>query len=438
MSSGDDPNPLQGMVSSAAWPTSATGIQRVLTAVRTHLGMDVAFVSEFRNEDRVFTHVDAREQDRTPIKPGDTALLEQGYCQRVVDGRLPQLIPNAHALAASAELPETAAIPIGAHISVPIRLSNGSIYGTFCCFSFVPDASLTERDLQMMRAFADLVADQLDREMSSNAEREERIKRITLAMEHDEPAIVFQPIYDLTSRRISGVESLSRFLMLPARTPDVWFNEAAAVGLGPQLESLAVRKARAAVQELPRDVYVAINGSPDLVLSGALARELQDADLARVVLEITEHASVSKYDELLAELAPLRAMGLRIAIDDTGAGYSSMRHILSIEPDLLKLDMSLVRGIDRDRKRRALASALIAFARETRIEVVAEGVETAAELDTLQTLGVRKVQGYHLARPMPLSEIPRAMSLPSAAPPAVSAGAAHSGPVVTAKRGLGQ
>jgi predicted signal transduction protein with EAL and GGDEF domain len=101
------------------------------------------------------------------------------------------------------------------------------------------------------------------------------------------------------------------------------------------------------------------------------------------------------------EAARLRALGVRIAIDDAGAGYASMRHILSIEPDLIKLDMSLTRGIDQDRKRRALASALIAFAHETRIDIVAEGVETAAELDTLRELGVRKVQGYFLARPGP-------------------------------------
>jgi EAL domain-containing protein (putative c-di-GMP-specific phosphodiesterase class I) len=110
---------------------------------------------------------------------------------------------------------------------------------------------------------------------------------------------------------------------------------------------------------------------------------------------------------LLAELAPLRALGLRVAIDDAGAGYSGLRHILAVEPDTVKLDISLTRGIDQDRKRRALASALIAFAREINVGMIAEGVETAAELKTLTELGVGHAQGFFLGRPMPLEDFIR-------------------------------
>jgi EAL domain-containing protein (putative c-di-GMP-specific phosphodiesterase class I) len=185
----------------------------------------------------------------------------------------------------------------------------------------------------------------------------------------------------------------------------------------PKLESSAIRSALTALETLPEDVYVAVNGSPELVLSGELPALLQSVDISRVVLELTEHASVTDYHELTSALAPLRALGLRIAIDDAGAGYASMRHILSIEPNLVKLDISLTRGIDQDRKRRALASALIAFARETDMGIVAEGVETAAELVTLQSLGAKRVQGYHLARPMPLAALAEAMTLPPTAMP---------------------
>ena len=162
---------------------------------------------------------------------------------------------------------------------------------------------------------------------------------------------------------------------------------------------------------MPNDVYVAVNSSPAFVLSGALPELLQSVDVSRVVLELTEHASVTNYRELTDALAPLRALGLRIAIDDAGAGYASMRHILNLEPNLVKLDISLTRGIDKDRKRRALASALIAFARETDVGIIAEGVETSEELLTLQSLGVKRAQGYYLARPKPLAELPGAMTL---------------------------
>jgi EAL domain-containing protein (putative c-di-GMP-specific phosphodiesterase class I) len=403
------PTALQGLLArSNVRLASYGGIETILQAVRTHLGMDVAFVAEFREHDRVFRHVDA--QGAAPIQPGDAVPLEQGYCQRVVDGRLPQLIVDAQALPEAAALPETQAIPIGSHLSVPIRLPDGHVYGTFCCFSYLADPSLTNRDLQMMKAFADVLADQIERERRQAREEAEQRKRIVEVMEqHHQPKIVYQPIYDLKTRRMVGVESLSRFQVMPQRTPDVWFAEAAAVGLGPTLEACAARRALDALGELPKDVYVSVNASPEFILSGALAPLLHGVDAHRAVLEITEHASVSDYARLLEVLSPLRALGLRIAVDDTGAGYASMRHILSIEPDLLKLDISLTRGIDHDPKRRALASALIVFAHETRVAVIAEGVETAAELRALRALGVTKVQGYYLGRPMPLADVSRSL-----------------------------
>jgi len=104
-------------------------------------------------------------------------------------------------------------------------------------------------------------------------------------------------------------------------------------------------------------------------------------------------------------LKPLRKRGLRIAVDDTGAGHSSFRHILQMHPDYIKLDMSLSRGIDRDPARRALASALIWFAREIGCKLVAEGVEKASELRTLRDIGVKIVQGHLIARPAPPAEI---------------------------------
>ena len=389
------------------------GITKVLHAIRTHLQMDVAFVSEFRQTDRVFQHVDAA--GRTPIHSGDSAPLDQGYCQRVVDGRLPELIPDANHLPATACLPETKAIPIGAHLSVPIRLRDGRVYGTFCCFSYLPDHSLTERDLQTMRVFADLVADQIDHDREAQRERHDRIRQVDEVIARGQPRIVFQPIYDLTTRRITGVEALSRFDSKPVRTPDHWFRDAALVGLGIDLERRAVVSALKVLPHLPEAAYVAVNASPDVVESGVLEPLLRNVDARRLMLEITEHVSVDDYERLGEALAPLRALGVRVAIDDAGAGYASMRHILSIEPELIKLDMSLTRGIDQDRKRRALASALIAFAQETRASIVAEGVETAGELNTLCELGVRKVQGYFLSRPCDLADLDQYLTLPPAA-----------------------
>jgi EAL domain-containing protein (putative c-di-GMP-specific phosphodiesterase class I) len=122
----------------------------------------------------------------------------------------------------------------------------------------------------------------------------------------------------------------------------------------------------------------------------------------RIVVEITEHEPVDDYEELASALRPLRDLGVRIAIDDAGAGYASLRHTLAVDPDIVKVDISLTAGIEHDRAKRALASALISFADEMDITIVAEGIETEASLQALLELGVRYGQGFHIARPAPL------------------------------------
>lgn len=395
--------PLADLLETNIQPSVGTdAVDKVLHAIRNHLDMDVAFVAEFRTHDRVFRHVDAR--GRTPISSGDAAPLEQGYCKRVVDGRLPELIPDTQRVPAAMALPETQAVPIGAHLSVPIRLSDGRVFGTFCCFSFAADPSLGERDLKMMHVFADLLADQIDRDLEQRRTHEERKGLVAYALDAGQPTIQYQAIYDLSSRRLAGLECLSRFRIEPQRPPDEWFAQAADVGMMVDLELAAIRNALGALPAVPEDVYLALNCSPQTILSGRVHELLQSVGLDRIVLEITEHDYIQDYPTLLSTLEPLRARGLRVAIDDAGAGYASLRHVLNIQPDLIKLDISLTRNIDADSKRRALASALIAFARETQARIVAEGVETEAELQTLRQLGAGCAQGYFLARPMSLLE----------------------------------
>jgi EAL domain-containing protein (putative c-di-GMP-specific phosphodiesterase class I) len=122
--------------------------------------------------------------------------------------------------------------------------------------------------------------------------------------------------------------------------------------------------------------------------------------LHRLIVEITEHATVADYEKLHAALRPMREAGLRLAVDDAGAGYSSLRHILDMQPDFIKLDIGLTRNIDLDPARKALARALVGFAKDTGCRIIAEGVERQSELDALRSIGVTKVQGYLLGRPM--------------------------------------
>jgi EAL domain-containing protein (putative c-di-GMP-specific phosphodiesterase class I)/CheY-like chemotaxis protein len=214
--------------------------------------------------------------------------------------------------------------------------------------------------------------------------------------------IVYQPILDLRSRVVVGVEALSRFHVPPVRTPDVWFRDAAAVGMGNVLESAAAGAALAGMAQLPRGAHLAINFSPETLLDPVLQGLFADAPLDRVVVEVTEHAPVEDYERLAHALRPFRDRGLRLAVDDAGSGYAGLRHILRLAPDILKLDIDLTRGVTSDRARHAMAAALITFAEEMDLTIVAEGIEREEELEALHELRVPWGQGFLLARPGPL------------------------------------
>jgi EAL domain-containing protein (putative c-di-GMP-specific phosphodiesterase class I)/CheY-like chemotaxis protein len=214
-------------------------------------------------------------------------------------------------------------------------------------------------------------------------------------------AIHVQPIMDLETREPVGFEALARFRSLPPRPPDEWFAEAAALELGVQLELAAIGKALRLLPSLPASCYLSLNCSHRAVGNAELHAMLAP-NAERLVVEITEHEPVEDYEALATAMRPLRELGVRIAIDDAGAGYANLRHTLALDPDIVKVDISLTRAIDRDRARRALASAFISFADEMAMTIVAEGIETEEELRTLRMLGVRYGQGFHLAKPAPL------------------------------------
>jgi EAL domain-containing protein (putative c-di-GMP-specific phosphodiesterase class I) len=210
--------------------------------------------------------------------------------------------------------------------------------------------------------------------------------------------VALQPIVSFDGRWIA-VEALARFD--DGRPPDVWFAEATAVGLGVELELLAVRRALADAVQLPPEVLLSLNTSPAAILDPRLPKLLTSSALPlnRVVLELTEHSQVGCYDEVDAVLKPLRAQGLQLAVDDAGAGYASFTHVLQLRPDVIKLDRSLIAAIDTDPARRAFVTAIALLGLELGASLTAEGVETQCELTALANLGVDHAQGYLLGRP---------------------------------------
>ena len=213
-----------------------------------------------------------------------------------------------------------------------------------------------------------------------------------------------QPIIDLHTGRQVGAEALSRFTAGPKRSPDKWFADASAVGLGVELELLAVAVALGQLDLLPSDHYLTLNVSVETLLSDQLLDLLADVPSERIILELTGEASGDELFPLEQRMLDLHARGLRVAVDDVGTGTARFQRILQLKPDIIKLDIGLTRGIDIDPARRSFGRALLSFGLDTcGATFIAEGIETQGELDTLRALGCPAGQGYLLGRPHQLT-----------------------------------
>jgi EAL domain-containing protein (putative c-di-GMP-specific phosphodiesterase class I) len=213
--------------------------------------------------------------------------------------------------------------------------------------------------------------------------------------------LVYQPIVDLDTGAVVGVEGLCRFA--DGRPPGVWFDQCQRLGLAVPMDLAVLELAMGDLHRLPPG-YVSLNLSiTTLTAPDAVLRVLRPALSRRqVLLELSERVVVRDYDTTDRCLEPLRDAGVLIAIDDAGSGYSSVQHIVRLRPDVFKLDRALVHSVDVDPGRRAFAVAAAVLGRELGCGVVAEGVETAEEVTALRACGIRVAQGFHLGRPHPL------------------------------------
>ena len=222
--------------------------------------------------------------------------------------------------------------------------------------------------------------------------------------------IVFQPILDLPTEQPVGVEALARLASGDVPVPK-WLQGAQAAGIGIELEVLLVRLALARLPELPQDLFMSVNISPEALVSPAFSACVGENDVNRVVFEITEHTPFPEARVLATQMTHLRERGGRIALDDVGSGFTSIRHVLALAPEFIKLDRTLVELAEHEARHRAMVRALCAFASETGSQIVAEGVETRQQLEVLRELGVGLGQGFLWARPGPIrTEVPASQS----------------------------
>ena len=395
---------IQSILGGEAGTDPETVMDLALETARRHLDMDVSFLCELVGDTVHFRRV--ADPDRIGlIDVSKTRPLSEVYCGHIMAGRLPQMIPDVNAIPHARDLPITRELGIGALISVPLYRKDDSLYGFFCCLSRSADTSLNERDLNVAKMFADVTRTSLNTQIEDREKRQMMTQMITDIMAGRHFDIYWQPIVDLATTRSVGVEALSRFAPLPYRPPNLWFADAAEVGLQLELEEATLAAALLDSSALPPDLYLSLNASPPMIASGRLPQLFRTANPKRIVLEITEHEAITDHDGVISALGDLRQMGVRLAVDDVGAGYAGLSTVLRLQPDILKLDRSLVSQIDKDTARQSLANAMVHFAGEVGAKVIAEGIERSQEHQMLHRLGVTMGQGYLFARPGPASNL---------------------------------
>ena len=250
--------------------------------------------------------------------------------------------------------------------------------------------------------------------------RREKIQALIASTESIQ--IVLQPIVHIDALTICGFEALSRFHTDPRHGPDEWISEATLLGLGIDLEIECARRAWRRRNDIGGAAHIAINLSPEAILSEMLSDAIDSEDLEGLVVEITEHERVLNYPRLAARLASLRGRGAKIAVDDMGAGHASLSHLIELKPDFIKLDRKLVTGLDLEPGKHALVRNMLRLSSDLGAQLIAEGIETMGELTALRELGVPLGQGYFLGRPTEETEehferLAAASSLRSASSP---------------------
>lgn len=376
-------------------------VAELLRTAKEALGLSVAFLTRM---DGTHQHLEVVDSAIPFLfREGVSLPQETTFCQAILDGRLPAVIPDVREHPAAMALPAARFPRLRSYVSVPVTLSDGTFYGTFCAAGLTSDKGLTVRDKALLGVLASAAAVIIEPGVLDRARRDEIEARLLPVLDGDGPTVLLQPIVETATGRRVGAEALSRFPAAWGLTPDVVFAQAHSVGLGDRLELLALE--RAAVHLDAVTGYVAMNVSPQTLLTDGCAELLAGLPADRVLLELSEHDPVEDYDALRAALAGPRAAGMRLAIDDVGAGFSSLRHIVLCAPDVIKLDRSIVDGISADPVLSTLVAALVEFAHGNGTRVVAEGVETAPDVEALRRLDVDLAQGWFFGRPGPASAL---------------------------------
>lgn len=381
---------------------AAASVDELLEIVRRYAGVAVAFVGEFSGGRRIIRFVEG-EGTATARLVGRSHELGASYCQLIASGAIPTLVDDVSQLRELRQLKVTAELDIASYIGVPIRLSDGELFGTLCGIGNEPCHEWPPGLTELLHAAAAVIAQRLEAPRHRFLDVLATQDRIQAVLE--EPAafsIVYQPIVELDSGAVVGHEALSRFPGRAQEPPDAWFADAHAVGLGVALEVLAARRAIEGY-DWGIEGFLSVNLSASALLEAPLDPLVDGIDAGRLVVELTENQP----DEGLLPFhgrEELRRRGVRLAVDDLGAGFAGLSRVIEIHPEIVKLDRFLTSGVSSDPRRTALAAAVLHVCQALGIDLVAEGIATRADRDALLALGVPLGQGFLFGRPAPLPQ----------------------------------
>lgn len=372
----------------------------VLDHVRSTMEMEVAFVARFRGERRDIDYVSISPNAAgLELDAGTSDPLDQSACWRIASGQLPLVMQDARKERGSKDLDAIHALPVGGHVSVPIQDAANEPIGMLCCFSRDCRPDLSNEHARFLGHFASLLAIDLRILDESRNFFEFRKAEIRDVITQGRFFPVFQPIFDLTTAEIRYTEGLTR--LAPDVATDIIgiLARARVFDIGSELElAFAERIMQTATLSDPR-VPVGVNLSERALVSDEFLRFLARHDHRGTVIELTEHEPIFNEARLMERVSQARRHGAKLALDDTGGGFSSLHNILALRPDILKIDKSIAENIESDRLVSHLVRHLQEYCSEVGAELVVEGVETPGQLATLHKLGVKLAQGFLLGRP---------------------------------------
>jgi EAL domain-containing protein (putative c-di-GMP-specific phosphodiesterase class I) len=330
---------------------------------------------------------------------GTSDPLEQSVCWRIADGRLPMVMHNSRKTDGALDIEGVHVLKVGGHLGVPIHNSAMEVIGTLCCFSQSERLDLSTKHVQLMTHFASLVSIDLSILDESQRHYDKRARDLRTVIETGQFSPVFQPVFDLKNASIHYLEGLTR--MAPALNANVntVVDRARSHGMGYEMELAFAERIMQVAALNANGTRIGVNLSEKALMSDEFLRFLARHDHRGTVLELTEHEPVHNEARLLERIAQARRHGAKLALDDTGGGFSSLHNILALRPDILKIDKSIADDIETDRLVSHLIRHLQGYCCEVGAELVVEGVERPGQLATLHKIGVRYAQGFLLGRP---------------------------------------